>query len=196
MEKDPLDEVCTRRDFFKKVFTKCVRGVSDVVLDQVSSKAKRQDPRPPGALEELEFLLSCTRCDKCVAACPEDVIELYGPEAGVLMKTPYLSFRKGGCAWCEDFPCIGACEDGALKSETPSAVPQPIAQLQVNLDHCLITQGQHCDYCKKACPKHIESAIHFRFPKPPEVDTSLCVGCGECVYLCVSQTGPVFSLTP
>jgi len=143
-------------------------------------------------LEEIAFLAACTRCDECKKACGHDVIRTHGPDAGLGFKTPYLSFNKKGCQWCEDFPCIAACEPQAL--EMPEEGPAPVAKLKIQLNHCLVNQGQYCDYCKNACPSGVEPAITMKLRQPPLVDIEKCVGCGECVHICVSQTGKVFEL--
>ena len=62
-----------RRDFFRVGLKKVTQTVVSEVDARVKKKAKRYI-RPPYAISEVEFLLACTRCDDCVAACPHKVI--------------------------------------------------------------------------------------------------------------------------
>lgn len=196
MEKP--SETLWRRVFFKAVFAKSAKAVISILSEEVNKKLVRKKIRPPGAqAEEIDFLVQCTRCDSCIEACPEGVIQkLDASHQGPLFLTPYMNYENGGCRWCEDFPCIEACPTPALRWNEEKVPPRPVAQLVVRLDHCLVTQGQYCDYCKKACPSTIEPALTLEPQKPPRIDFEKCVGCGECAYLCVSPTGPVFTLKP
>ena len=62
-----------RREFFQLG----ARKTAETALDLLGERARRRAEnwlRPPYALAELEFLLTCTRCDACVEACPHDVV--------------------------------------------------------------------------------------------------------------------------
>lgn len=56
--------------------------------------------RPPFAINELEFLLACTRCVACVAACPVDGALSLEQEKPVIDQEICL-----GCALCRE-ACI------------------------------------------------------------------------------------------
>jgi ferredoxin-type protein NapG len=70
--------------------------------------------RPPGALEEQDFLSACTRCFKCGNACPNDCIQFSGLEGGLEEAfTPYIVARERACILCGE--CGEVCPTGALK---------------------------------------------------------------------------------
>ena len=70
--------------------------------------------RPPGALSELAFLTACTRCDKCIAACPQGSLARAQTSAGLAMGTPQLVPREMPCFLCESLPCVDVCTEKAL----------------------------------------------------------------------------------
>ena len=84
-----------RREFFKAGGRKAAEVVVRLADERATQRAK-QWLRPPYAKPELEFLLSCTRCDACMAVCPHEVIftlpALYGVEAA---GTPALDLSAG-----------------------------------------------------------------------------------------------------
>jgi ferredoxin-type protein NapG len=65
--------------------------------------------RPPGARTESVFRARCTGCGDCVTACPYETLAP-GPDT-----YPWLWDPAGHpCYRCDDFPCIAACNTGAL----------------------------------------------------------------------------------
>ena len=72
-----------RRDFFKLGAQKAARTASQLASEKAVWQAEKW-LRPPFAKPELEFLLACTQCDKCIAACergvPFKLPERYGAE--------------------------------------------------------------------------------------------------------------------
>ena len=104
-----------RREFFKTGFQKVSKTLVEAADEHVKQKALHWI-RPPYALNELEFLLACTRCDKCIEACPHDVIFPLPARRGARVTgTPAMNLLNKGCHLCEDWPCVTACEPGALK---------------------------------------------------------------------------------
>lgn len=103
-----------RRDFFKSIFRNTTREVVKHADAKVKKAAQRWI-RPPYAIEELDFLLACTRCGDCIPACPHDVIFPLSARVGVkAMGTPALDLLNKGCHLCNDWPCVQACGEGAL----------------------------------------------------------------------------------
>ena len=49
--------------------------------------------RPPGALNEHEFLASCIKCGQCVQVCPVEAIKLADIDEGFGIGTPYIETR-------------------------------------------------------------------------------------------------------
>jgi ferredoxin-type protein NapF len=128
--------------------------------------------RPPGAIDESDFVDACSRCNACINACSEKII--VSGDGGF----PELSFMASGCAGC--MACIDACEPKALiKNDTL----WPLGFLEI--DHtCLAKKNITCQSCKDACD---HAAIQFPMtsatPEPLLIPDQ-CTGCGECVSVC------------
>ncbi len=128
--------------------------------------------RPPWTSNDLTD--QCTRCDKCIAACPENV--LYRGDGGF----PEISFTDRGCTLC---------------SECASACPEPIFDLkriafnwQASIsDGCLANQNVHCQICQDQCEvRAIRFTPRLRSAPLPLIDTDACTGCGNCLPNCPS----------
>ncbi|MCP4397442.1 MAG: 4Fe-4S dicluster domain-containing protein [bacterium] len=134
--------------------------------------------RPPGAINELSFLLKCTRCDLCLEACPHDAIVKAESQYGSAQGTPIIKPSGTPCYLCEGYPCIKACPDEALL---------PVEKVRMGTAHviqntCLAYNGQVCDYCFDRCPLKRE-AIVMESRKPRVIEAN-CTGCGICEYFC------------
>jgi len=82
------------------------------------SKSKRL--RPPGALDEKDFLASCIKCGQCVQVCPVQAIKLADLIDGFGVGTPHIEARHQACDFsCDAVQCILACPTGALTYEKP-----------------------------------------------------------------------------
>lgn len=177
-----------RRDFFRQSFGKA----AEIAVKEADSKVKQRAShwiRPPFAIAELEFLLACTRCDACIAACPHGVIFPLAPRLGAAVtSTPALDLLKKGCHLCEDWPCVKVCETGALKipdySVTERVVPGKMALAEINTALCLPYSGPECGACDGMCP--IPGALVFKNEKP-EINQVLCVGCALCREACIVE---------
>ena len=71
--------------------------------------------RPPGAVDEHEFLGLCIKCGQCLQVCPYHAIELADWAKGAGEGTPYIDATVRGCWACEAVPCVLACPTGALE---------------------------------------------------------------------------------
>ncbi|HLP30557.1 MAG TPA: 4Fe-4S dicluster domain-containing protein [Geothrix sp.] len=204
-----LDEPQERGDFFKSLGTLFAGFMADRVSEAVTSLGPKL-LRPPGALEELEFLTKCTRCDKCVRACPENAILKAPPTAGLAMKTPYLDPRSIPCFLCTTLPCIAECDDEALvwprltladgtELEGPKAVRMGTARIKPSL--CVTwgtddREARACQVCVDRCP-YPDEAIRIAAPAEgrtvghPEVVAEACTGCGLCVFACPAEPGAI-----
>ncbi|MFU0842460.1 MAG: 4Fe-4S binding protein [Burkholderia sp.] len=138
--------------------------------------------RPPGALEEKEFLERCIKCDRCRSACHLNGIGVAGIRDGFTeMRTPKMDFRAGWCDFC--MACNQVCPTGALKplprlkmEEKPKAIGT--AEITRN---CIALRSGGCTKCYEACN---ESAITLNPDNVPVVDPESCTGCGICVLVC------------
>lgn len=70
--------------------------------------------RPPGSLEEAEFLARCIRCGECMKVCPTNAIQPTMFEAGIEgIWTPSLVMRVGYCEY-HCVLCSQVCPTGAI----------------------------------------------------------------------------------
>jgi ferredoxin-type protein NapG len=87
-------------------------------LPVVYAKTKRL--RPPGALDEKDFLSSCIKCGQCVQVCPVSAIKLADLLDGFGVGTPYIDPRQQACDFsCDAVQCILACPTGSLTYDKP-----------------------------------------------------------------------------
>ncbi|MBK8724853.1 MAG: 4Fe-4S dicluster domain-containing protein [Holophagaceae bacterium] len=196
-----LDDHQDRGDFFKSLGA-LFGGFVAEQLEEAVTKISPKLLRPPGALDEFAFLTACTRCDKCIEACPQDSLLKAGPSAGLGLNTPYLEPRDVPCYLCTELPCITACPDGALvwprrtlkggeAVEGPRAVKIGTARVKTELCMTYGTEAQPaqaCRTCVDRCPYpglaiRIGDAEDGAIPHP-EVIADVCTGCGLCVFGC------------
>jgi ferredoxin-type protein NapG len=86
--------------------------------------AQRPRLRPPGALDEHEFLSSCIKCGQCVQVCPVQAIKLADLVDGFGVGVPYIDAREQACDFsCDAVQCILACPTGSLTYDKPKYMP-------------------------------------------------------------------------
>ncbi len=209
-----------RRDFFKSIFRTTTREVVKHADAKVNKAAQRWI-RPPYAINELDFLLACTRCGDCIPACPHQVIFPLSARVGVkAMGTPALDLLNKGCHLCSDWPCVQACPEGALllpfvesmeekSSEAvevkPGKAVEASSEDQVNektaapplpqLASASINKQNCLPYSGPEC-----GACEASCPVPgalvwdsqkPDIDNTVCVGCGLCRQACIMQPSAI-----
>ena len=110
--------------------------------------------RPPGAVDEKEFLALCIKCGQCLQVCPYHSIELADIGTGHGVGTPYIDANKRGCYACEAVPCVLACPSGALDHHTEKAtdIKMGIAVLEFP-DTCIAIK-------KEPIPKGYNQKMH------------------------------------
>ncbi len=178
-----------RREFFKRG----LKNVSDTTIKQLDAHAEHRAThwiRPPYAINELEFLLACTRCSECIEACQYKVIFRLPTRLGVQVAgTPALDLLNKGCHLCDDWPCVSVCKPDALMRLQPSSdegslsLPT-IACASINTRTCLPYMGPECGACDSACP--VDGAMIWDDFKPVIIQ-DMCTGCGLCREACITE---------
>jgi ferredoxin-type protein NapG len=201
-----LDAPHGRGDFFKSLGMM----VAGFLAEQVEAAVTGSGPRllrPPGALDEFDFLIACTRCDKCLQACPQGSVFRAGPQAVLAAGTPAIDPRIMPCFLCTDLPCVTACPEGALvwpRRKVPGPEGAPALELEgppavqmgtarVHRTRCLTYErgdqpAQPCRTCVDRCPY---PGVAIRMGEPgadgvahPQVVDAFCTGCGLCSFGC------------
>ena len=157
--------------------------------------------RPPGALDERDFLGACLRCGLCVRDCPYGALKLGRLGDGVASGTPYFEPRRVPCEMCDDIPCLKACPTGALDHslEDIARARMGLAVL-VDQENCLNFLGLRCDVCYRVCPviDHAITLEQRHNPRSdrhamliPTVHADACTGCGKCEKSCVLEQAAI-----
>ena len=175
--------------------------------------------RPPGSVDETDFLSRCIRCGECMKVCPNNSLHPTLTEAGLEgLWTPTLVPRIG---YCEPscVLCSEVCPTGAIWEITPKekgwvaggatqqSQPVRLGTAFYDRGRCLPwALATECIVCEEWCPvspkaiyveeaEVIDSAGKVKKLKQPRVDPSRCVGCGACEYACPLQEKPAVYVT-
>jgi ferredoxin-type protein NapG len=165
--------------------------------------------RPPGALDEKDFLSACIKCGMCVEACPFDTLALAQPTDNKPLGTPFFIPRENPCRMCDDIPCVPVCPTGALDIKKVSTKDEldidksRMGLAIVDTKNCIAYWGIQCDACYRACPL-MDKAITLKYEQnertgkhaflKPIVDSDFCTGCGMCERACVTKKPAIFVL--
>lgn len=194
----------SRRDLFRGAFLRASRQVSSSTplparVPSARSAVPPPDPadgssqmvvpllRPPHAVDEQSFLAGCTRCNKCIEACPHDAIGIAPDRFRSAAGTPYIEPLAAPCWMCPDTPCVPVCEPGVLSF----AVPRKMADAVIQEHDCLAHQDTFCTVCLEQCP--IEGAITFE-NNVPIIHQETCTGCGVCQHVCPAPINAIMIL--
>jgi ferredoxin len=186
----------------RRVIVSALSGIVVVPLLRVTPLAQpnSKNPalvRPPGSLEEGEFLKRCVKCGECMKVCITNGLQPTLLEAGLEgIWSPMLVPRIGYC----EFRCTlcgQVCPTGAIKRLTlAEKAKTKIGLAMIDKGRCLPwAHGRPCIVCEEVCPtpkKAIwfeEVTVKNREGKPvrvmqPHVDLELCIGCGICEAKC------------
>ncbi len=146
--------------------------------------------RPPGAVEEPEFLSRCITCGECMKVCPTNAIQPCGFTDGFSrLNTAKIVPRIGGCEE-KCHLCGHVCPTGAIRPLTCEQKKfVKIGTAVVDRHRCLAwAQNKECLVCDEVCPYNaIEPRIVETTKGPfkvPVVYEDLCMGCGLCEQHC------------
>ena len=153
--------------------------------------------RPPGSINEDEFIDKCLRCGQCVQSCPTNFIQPALAATGIGgIWTPVLNAKAGYCKYdCNN--CTKICPSKAI--EKLSIKQKQFFKLGtaiIDKNRCYTyADGMNCTVCYDACPTK-EKAIQLRKAETWNFQGKLktvdqiyilpdkCIGCGLCEYLC------------
>jgi MauM/NapG family ferredoxin protein len=179
----------------RQVLTTLVTGAAGVALLRTGVQAKQPNPRllrPPGVVDEEQFLSLCLRCSLCMDVCPSSALQPALFEAGLEgMWTPRLVPRLGYCDYgCN--ACGQICPSGAIPPLQLEDKRQAVIGLAaVDRNRCLPwAYDTPCIVCEEMCPVP-DKAIKLEREQVGEVElqkphvvADLCIGCGICEEHC------------
>jgi polyferredoxin len=186
----------SRRQFLQTIAV----GAAGMVLLHVDTRLRRKNSRlirPPGVVDEQDFLSTCLRCSECMKVCPTNGLQPLQGEAGLEgLWTPGLMPRLGHCDYgCN--ACGQVCPSGAIPNLTLDQKRQAIiGTAVVNRNRCLPwASATACIVCEEMCPTPEKSIrleeVSVTQPsgeivtlQRPYVLRELCIGCGICENHC------------
>ena len=174
-----------RRGFFRQGLAKLVEPLAGYIEQRVDLTELRPYLRPPGALPEGEFLVTCYRSGNCVRVCPVHAIQPLTGTGEEQDGTPTINPNVAACVACETVACTRDCPSGALQLLTH---PRQIRMGTARVDHqvCVRHLGEDCTICVDKCPMGSDAIVvadngRIRVFEPD------CVGCGVCQLHCPAQ---------
>ena len=169
----------SRKEFIKDF----VRLFKDEV-DEVSNRGYQEFLLPPGSTSLQEFLTKCNKCYNCISDCPNESIMVSHNINSIVNEYPVIIPQITPCYYCTDFPCINACETGALTMDNCN---KPLGTIKIIEENCFAFQGHYCSSCVNSCPK-TGAAICSDELGHPVINNEECDGCGICINVCPSET--------
>ncbi|MGO9087853.1 MAG: 4Fe-4S dicluster domain-containing protein [Terriglobales bacterium] len=174
--------------------------------------------RPPGALEEADFLSRCIRCGECMKVCPNNALHPTLTEGGLEgLWTPALIPRIGycetSCVLCSEVCPTGAIweitakEKGWSVDVAEGTKPIRLGTAFYDRGRCLPwAMATDCIVCEEWCPTSPKAIFlrpadvsdamgNVKQVKQPYLDPARCVGCGACEYACPVQDRPAVYVT-
>ncbi len=174
--------------------------------------------RPPGSVEETDFLAKCIKCDQCLNICPTNVLQPASFLEGGFeaLWTPVMKFNIGHCQQ-KCILCSEVCPTGAIRKITvtekmgkgPFADQGPVrlGTAFIDTNRCLPWANEiPCVVCEEVCPvapkaiqtKDTETKDVFGklvTLNKPFIVPDLCVGCGICQTECPVTDKPAVTIT-
>jgi MauM/NapG family ferredoxin protein len=152
--------------------------------------------RPPGSVEEAEFLRRCVKCGECMKVCITNGLHPTFMQAGFEgiwspVLVPRIGYCEFNCTLCGQVCPTDAIEELSLEVKQK----RKIGLAFVDRNRCLpYAFGISCIVCEEHCPTS-PKAIEFESRmiaaadgemelKLPLVDPEVCTGCGICEHVC------------
>jgi polyferredoxin len=175
--------------------------------------------RPPGSVEEREFLERCIKCDQCINVCPTNVLQPATFEEGGIeaLWTPVMNFNIGHCQ-LKCTLCSEVCPTGAIRKITVDEKlgkgtfkekgPISLGTAFYDVGRCLpLAMEIPCVVCEEVCPtspKAIQTKdeevkdVYGRIVvlNKPFIVPDLCIGCGICQNECPVTDSRAVYVTP
>lgn len=142
---------------------------------------------PPGSIDIDNLIDNCIKCNECIDNCPSGVLKPSTIQYGKgNEEIPYLDFSSNFCDY--------SCNTCSTICPTESIIELPLKKKQItqigiaefNKKKCIVVVDKtSCGACAEVCPtsaitlKNIGNNLEI-----PEINTSLCIGCGACEYAC------------
>ncbi|MBW1869763.1 MAG: 4Fe-4S binding protein, partial [Deltaproteobacteria bacterium] len=197
----------------RRVVTSALSGIVAVPLLRVTPLAGSTylTPRlirPPGSLEESEFLKRCVKCGECMKVCITNGLQPTFMEAGLEglwspMLVPQIGYCEYRCTLCGQVCPTGAIEELPLEDK----MKVKIGIAMIDMSRCLPhAHSIPCIVCEEVCPTP-KKAIWFEragvrdregrvtMPQLRRVDLDLCIGCGICEAKCPVRSKPAIYVT-
>jgi polyferredoxin len=197
----------------RRVIASALSGIVAVPLIRVAplSRSGSLSPaliRPPGSLEEKEFLKRCVKCGECMKVCITNGLQPAFLEAGLEgLWSPVLVPRIGYCEYRCTL-CGQVCPTGAIKKlPLEEKVKVKLGLAMIDKGRCLPhAHSTPCIVCEEVCPTP-QKAVWFeealvkdrqgreKILQQPRVDLDLCIGCGICEAKCPVKSRPAIYVT-
>lgn len=178
----------------------------------------RKAIRPPGSVEENEFLERCIKCDQCINVCPTNVLQPSKLTHGGLEGwwTPVMDMSIGFCQ-LNCTLCSEVCPTGAIQKislEKKLGLAQFAADGPIRLGTAFFNQGRclpwametPCVVCEEVCPVSPKAIGTYDVQikrwdgtlvtlNRPYMRPELCIGCGICEHECPVIDDPAVYVT-
>jgi polyferredoxin len=197
----------------REVIISLASGILTVPLVRSTpfSRSDFSDPgvlRPPGALEEKEFLKRCVKCGECMKVCITNGLQPTLLETGFEgLWSPRLVPRIGYCEYRCTL-CGQVCPTGAIQRlPLEEKMKVKIGLAMIDKGRCLpYAHATPCIVCEEVCPTSPKAIWFEEFPvkgrdgkeltvKQPHIDLDRCIGCGICEAKCPVGTRPAIYVT-
>lgn len=197
--KEPHPHSITRRSFLQGAAATSMAGplvFASPFENKKVTPLNRKFPMPPGAKSLVHFQSRCTACQLCVSKCPTHVLQPNGMEYGFVgMMQPAMFFEPHRYCSFECTKCIEVCPNGALQPlSTEEKKRLQIGIVHFILQECIVeTNQKDCGACAEHCPTQAVTMVAYKNGLTiPQIDTTLCIGCGGCESICPVRPKAIF----